>query len=244
MGGKIIGLVMPEAVGAVPAEAAVMYPHLRMIAHGIGLRSLSPAGYDEAIERVVPVAEQLAGQGATAIMVIGTSLTFYRGAAFHDELIGRIGAATGLPAGTMSSAIVDGLRAVRARRLAVATAYTDEVNGLLAAFLRQHGFEIRSLQSVGAATRVGDAARTTERDIQEISIKACREADGAEALLIVCGGLKTLEIGEPIERACGIPVVSSMPAAIWAAARLVGDSGRTGPGFGRLLSGTPEPALS
>jgi maleate cis-trans isomerase len=40
-----------------------------------------------------------------------------------------------------------------------------------------------------------------------------------------------------IEKACGVPVVSSMPAALWAAARLVGESGYVGPGHGRLLSG-------
>ena len=40
-----------------------------------------------------------------------------------------------------------------------------------------------------------------------------------------------------IETACGVPVVSSMPAALWAAARLIGESGYVGPGYGRLLSG-------
>ena len=51
----------------------------------------------------------------------------------------------------MSGAIVDGLHAVGARQLAVSTAYTCEVNELLTIFLRQKGFEVRSLQSLGAA---------------------------------------------------------------------------------------------
>jgi arylmalonate decarboxylase len=56
-------------------------------------------------------------------------------------------------------------------------------------------------------------------------------------VLIVCGGLRTLDITVQIETACGVPVVSSMPAALWAAARLIGESGYVGPGYGRLLSG-------
>jgi arylmalonate decarboxylase len=238
MGAKVIGLVAPEAVDTIPAEAVVMYPGVTFISRGIGLRSLSAAGYDEAIGRVVPAAENLAARGAEAIMVIGTSLTFYRGAAFNDELSDRISSAAGLPTGTMSGAIVDGLRAVGARRLAVSTAYTAEVNELLAVFLRQKGFEVRSLQSLGAAKLVGDAARTAAQDICDLSIKAFGDAVRADAVLIVCGGLRTLDITMQIEKACGVPVVSSMPAALWAAARLVGESGYVGPGYGRLLSGT------
>src|SRR6476620_6815934 len=128
MGAKVIGLVVPEAVDTIPAESAVMYPGVTFISRGIGLQSLSAAGYDEAMERVVPAAENLAARGAEAIMLIGTSLTFYRGAPFNDELTYRISSAASLPTGTMSSAIVDGLRAVGAQRLAVSTAYTSEVN--------------------------------------------------------------------------------------------------------------------
>lgn len=237
MSGKVIGLVMPEAVDAIPAEAALMVPGLTFISRGIGLKSLSTAGYDEAIGRVVPAARHLAARGAGAIMVIGTSLTFYRGAAFNDELTREIASATGVPAATMSGAIVEGLRELGACELAVATAYSREVNDLLAAFLREKGMRVRSMQSVGVARHVGDAARTTTQDIRDLGIKAFHEAGHADAILIVCGGLSTLDVAEPIETACGVPVVSSMPAAIWLAARLAGESGRVGSCYGRLLSG-------
>jgi arylmalonate decarboxylase len=237
MGAKVIGLVVPEAVDTIPAESAVMYPGVTFISRGIGLQSLSAAGYDEAIERVVPAAENLAARGAAAIMLIGTSLTFYRGAPFNDELTYRISTAASLPTGTMSGAIVDGLRAVGARRLAVSTAYTSEVNELLVLFLRQKGFEVRSLQSVGAAKLVGESAHATAQDICDLSIKAFGNAVRADGVLIVCGGLRTLDITMQIEKACGVPVVSSMPAALWAAVRLVGESGYVGPAYGRLLGG-------
>ena len=129
MGSRIVGLVVPEAAGVIPTEAAVMYPNLTFVAHGIGLQSLSPAGYDEAIERVIPAAQWLAARGAQAIMVIGTSLTFFRGAAFNRALTERLSAETALPAATMSGAIVEGLETVGARNVAVVTAYSDEVNG-------------------------------------------------------------------------------------------------------------------
>ena len=62
-------------------------------------------------------------------MVIGTSLTFYRGPRGARAVARRICATrTGLPVSTMSQAIIDGLREVGAKRVAVATAYTDVVN--------------------------------------------------------------------------------------------------------------------
>ncbi len=39
MGGHIVGLVVPEAAGVIPAEATAMYPDLMFVARGIGLQS-------------------------------------------------------------------------------------------------------------------------------------------------------------------------------------------------------------
>jgi arylmalonate decarboxylase len=47
--------------------------------------------------------------------------------------------------------------------------------------------------------------------------------------------LRTLGVAKPLEERHGIPVVSSMPAALWAALRLVGASGHVA-GCGRMLA--------
>lgn len=239
----LIGLVVPEQSDVIPPEAAAMYPESSFAARGIGLKSLSAAGYDEAIGRVVPAARSLKEQGARAIMVIGTSLTFYRGASFNRQLTDELSVATGLPAATMSGALIDGLREVVARRLAVVTAYAAEVNHMLAGFLNANGCEVASLRSVRVANRVGEAARITERDIQDACVEAFERAVGADGVLIVCGGLRTLDITPAIERLCGVPVVSSMPAALRKAAQLAGAPATLPPGLGRLLSGDRIPAV-
>src|SRR5262249_19498071 len=78
-----IGLVVPFATDTVPDEGLAMYPHVRFLPRGVGVRSLTSKGYDSAWERIVPAAEQVAALGVDAIMVIGISLTFYRGADAH-----------------------------------------------------------------------------------------------------------------------------------------------------------------
>jgi arylmalonate decarboxylase len=228
-----IGLVVPYSTDDVPAEGPIMYPGIRFIPRGVGVKLLTHAGYEVAMARVLPAAEDLARQGVAAIMVIGTSLTFYRGADFNAELIEKIRAATGLPVSTMSTAVVDGLRAVGAQRLAVSTAYNDEVNGYLRDFLTDSGFDVLALEGFGF-NGFADPHVVTEDAIIALSNKVCDEAPEADGLLISCGGLRTLGVAKPLEERRAIPVVSSMPVGFWAAMRLVGQSGHVS-GYGRLF---------
>ena len=75
---------------------------------------------------------------------------------------------------------------------------------------------------------VGDA------ELLALGRRAAASSPGADALLISCGGLRTLPVELPLEQSLGLPVVSSAVAGAWAAARLVGHTGRV-PGRTRLL---------
>src|SRR5712691_3126240 len=228
-----IGLVVPFAEDKVPDEGPVMYPDVVFVARGVGVRALTPEGYDPAMAAILPAADDLARQGVDAIMVIGTSLTFYKGAETHRRLLEDLRARTGLPASTMSQAVVDGLKAVNAKKVAVATAYDGEVNRRLKDFLTDEGFAVRAIDGFGI-TDFGGPGLMGEQDILDLGAKVCEEAGDAEGLLVSCGGLRTLHIAKPFESRHGVPVVSSTPAAFWAAMRLVGESGHVA-GCGRLL---------
>ena len=125
-------------------------------------------------------------------MVIGTSLTFYRGYEAHQELLEQLRKETGLPVTTMTEAVVDGLKSVGAKRIAVATAYADEVNNRLADFLRKAGFEVLALEGFGLFG-FGEPGKKSEQDIIELERQGDhRGQGGADAVLISCGGLLTL----------------------------------------------------
>lgn len=79
-----------------------------------------------------------------------------------------------------------------------------------------------------------DPHSKSETDIVELSARVYEMAPNADALLISCGGLNTLHLTKGLEDRLGIPVVSSMPAGLWAAMRLVGESGSI-KGHGRLF---------
>jgi arylmalonate decarboxylase len=223
----------------VPFEGPIMYPGVRFIPRGVGVRALTPEGYEPAWNGILPAADYLAKQGVDAIMVIGTSLTFYRGPQAHARLIEDLRARTGLPVSTMSQALLDGLREVGARRVAVATAYTDVVNRRLKELLAAAGIEVLALECFDLLD-FGGPSKKSEAEIIALSDSAVAKSGGAEAILISCGGLRTLEVAKPLEASHGIPVVSSATAAFWAALRLVGESGRLA-GYGKLFEQSRAP---
>jgi arylmalonate decarboxylase len=69
----------------------------------------------------------------------------------------------------------------------------------------------------------------------DISLAAFAAAQKAEALLVSCGGLKTIDLLTPLETKCGVPVVSSTPHALMNAVRLAGINPRV-QGFGAVLA--------
>ena len=234
-----IGLVVPFANDEVPFEGPLMYPGVRFIPRGVGVRNLTPEGYEPAWNGIIPAAEHLARQNVDAIMVIGTSLTFFRGAQAHQWLLKELRQRTGLPVSTMSQAIIDGLHEVGVNRVAVATAYTDVVNQRLKELLAAADIDVLSLECFDLL-EFGGPSKKSEADIIALSDTAVEHADRPEGILISCGGLRTLEVAKPLEAHHGIPVVSSATAAFWAAMRLVGESGRI-TGYGQLFEQAQEP---
>ncbi len=111
----VIGLVVPNATDEVSPEGRQLYPDVRFLARGVGVQGLSAEGFHAAWEAIVPAAEQLAADGVSAIMLMGTSLTFHRGYAAHERLVEDVRSRTGLPVSTMSRALVDGLLEVGAK---------------------------------------------------------------------------------------------------------------------------------
>jgi arylmalonate decarboxylase len=233
-GDPILGMIFPPLNYPVPPEATRLYPAgVKFLSRGVGLEGMTPDGYDKAIPKVLPAALELAREGANAISVMGTSLTFYKGRAFNEELKAEIAKATGLPTTTMSTGIIEGLRAANARRVAVATAYTDEVTRRLRVFLEEWGFDVTASKGLGYV-RIPPGA-VTQDGLFKFSAEVYDSGPKADALLISCGALKTIDLVVPLEKQCKVPVVSSTPHALWNGVRLLGLSGRV-EGFGTVLA--------
>ena len=231
----VLGLIFPPLNRGVPEEGVAMYgDKLKFVVTGLGVERMTPDGFEAVLPKIPAAAEKLAAAGAEAIELTGTSLTFYKGEPFNQKLRETVTKASGLKATTMSNGVIDGLKAVGAKRVAVATAYNDEVNERLHAFLIEHGLEPLVVKGLGIEAMT-DVDKVTQNDLIEFGARVRATAPDADSLLVSCGGFRTLEIIAPLEAKTGVPVISSMPHGLWAGARLVGMSGAA-PGYGKLLS--------
>ena len=230
-----LGLIFPPLNYPIPPDAKLLYPTgVRFLGNGVGLPGgMTPAGYDEAIPRVLPAAAELAKQGANVISVFGSSLTFYKGAKFNEELTRQVTKATGRPSTTQSNGLVDGLRTANARRVAVATAYTDVVTERLKIFLEEHGFQVTFAKGLGYE-RIPEGAATQEI-LFKLGTDVYANSKKADALVVSCGALRTLELIVPLEQQIKVPVVSSTPHGLMNGVRLLGVSPRA-KGYGMVLA--------
>jgi len=229
-----LGLIFPPLNYPVPSDATRLYPKgVQFLGDGVGLPGgMTLQGYDEAIPRVIPAAVRLAQKGAKVISVFGSSLTFYKGAKFNEELMQQVTKATGVPATTQSNGLVDGLKVANAKRIAVATAYTDTVTGRLKLFLEEHGFQVTSARGLGYEQIPEGAA--TQEVLMKLGESVYAGSNRADALVVSCGALRTLDLIVPLEQRISVLVVSSTPHGLMNGVRLLGVTPRV-QGFGMVF---------
>jgi arylmalonate decarboxylase len=230
-----LGLIFPPENYPIPPDAKMLFPAgVDFIGNGVGLPGgMTVQGYEEAVPRILPRAEDLAKQGANVISVFGSSITFYKGAKFHDDLIQQVEKATGRKATTQSNGLLDGLRTVNARRVAIATAYTDEVTERLKVFLQEYGFEVTAAKGLGFTQIPAGAA--THDILFKLSIETYANSRKADAVVISCGALKTIDLIVPVEDAIKVPVISSTPHGLWHGVKLLGVPAKIR-GFGMVMA--------
>src|SRR5262247_1727280 len=217
-----LGLIFPPENYPIPPDARMLFPSgVEFIGNGVGLPGgMTVQGYEEAVPRILPRATELAQKGANVISVFGSSITFYKGAKFHQDLIAQVEKVTGRKATTQSNGLLDGLRTANARRVAVATAYTDIVTERLKIFLQEYGFEVTSAKGLGFE-RIPEGAATHEI-LLKLSTDVYADSKKADALVVSCGALRTLDLIVPVEDKIKVPVVSSTPHGLWHGVRKLG----------------------
>jgi maleate isomerase len=82
--------------------------------------------------------------------------------------------------------------------------------------------------------RIPDGA-ATQPILHDLGVAAYERSDHADALVMSCGALRTLDLIEPLEGAIRAPVVSSTPHGLWHCARMLGVDARI-EGFGMVMA--------
>jgi len=232
---KKIGLLVPSTNYAMEFEFNKLAPS------GVSICAarLKVEGNLNSVQDVVRMAEEqtekaaieVADAGVNLIVYGCTSGSFVRGLEYDKALTRRIEDLTGIPAVTTSTSVMEALREMKLRSIALVTPYSEDINRLEAKFLSDSGFRVANLIS---------GVLHTDQMTPSVACKRAIEANNSEAdgVFISCTSFQTIYIIGQLEKNIRKPVVSSNQASIWYAFKRLRISDAI-VGFGRLLE-TPR----
>jgi maleate isomerase len=192
------------------------------------------AGLEEMMkgEEVRRCASFLAQAPLHVIMFGGTSATFLHGIGWDRKVIEQMATVTnGIPTSTSSSAVLNALTILGAKKISLVTPYLDVVTARARVFLEANGFAVLSSKGLNIDADHAIGAVPLEQ-VYAFARQNCHSA--SDALFLSCTNWRTVGAIEALEKDLGIPVVTAIQASFWECLRIakIGDGGA---GFGRLF---------
>lgn len=212
-------------------------PEIRRISASIEIPDYTPQGVDEAIgQRYWRCVDDLVKQGANSITLAGLPISSQLGRSRVLKLLEETTRKTGVPADSHAEATVAALNHVGARRIAIASRWSGQLNEALVAYLTQADIEVLTITSVGQWAKQA-FSMSIEEGVKlafQLGRQAMRSAPDAQALLLAGGAWRSLAAVPILEEDFHVPVITNPIAQVW---RLIA-AGVAPPvtGWGRLLA--------
>lgn len=180
----------------------------------------------------IPGSDQMAGLGASDIdhdvrMISGvrpdvvlygcTSATLTHGPSFDARLARDINARSGATTFTAAGALVGAIQAIGVKRIGFSSPYLGEVNSQAMDFLDQNQIETVKCADIGRELGNYGQGELTPDEVFDLACQADHPA--AEAIVLSCTDMRSVEAIERIEAALNKAVVSSNQAMMFALMR-------------------------
>lgn len=225
----------PKAIIGVmtPAMNTVVQPELE---------SLRPAGVTNQMQRFRPGGDRIADDlfdDAGKLMdanpkAIAFGLTTDAAPGGVDKLASvcaDMESHLGIPVRNASIATQEGLRALGAKRIAVLTPFTPEIDAIVKTNIEAGGFEVIAIEGT-LAPSLPAICETPLADIEAV-VSRLGETD-CDAVAQIGTALPCVALIEAFEQSLGRPFVACNAAVYWQTLRAIGVDDAI-PGFGRLL---------
>lgn len=241
--GRRIGVLVPFTNTNLEPDMGLLCPP------GCTMHFARMGGYNQ---DEIPDSDQMAGLGAAdldeplrllcgirpdVILYGCTSATLSHGPAFDRQLAARVEVMSGAKTVTAAGALVTALGALGVRRIAFASPYVPELNDRAIAFLAESGFQTVSRADVDKPHDNYGQGLITPDEIFALARRG--DSAEAEALVLSCTDMRSVEALDRIEQALGKPVIASNQAMIFATLPLIGLTPDT-ISCGRLFSAVPS----
>ena len=209
---KRIGVLYPSA-GVTDRELWKLVPEsISLHITRIPLEKPTTEEYAKMVDFVQNSLKLLTDAKVDIIAFCCTAGSLVGGREYDRMIIDKINRATGLPATTTSTAIISALRFLNVNRFNIVSPYTAEFNEIEKEFFENAGFSVLNHKGLG----LRDILQQYQTDPQRwYDLVKDMQSDECEAYLLSCGGIRVVDIIEPLEKELGKPVISSNQALIW-----------------------------
>ena len=233
---KRIGLLVPSSNSTVEVEFYRALPQdVSLHVARLPITQVNPESIAGMVDPLETESKKLASANVDVIVLGAAAPSFLKGMGYDREMSSRIAKATGKPATTASTALLQSLAALGAQRVALGTAYTTKVNDIAIAFLRASGIEVVKTECLGYEDNL-EIGRLDAQSAYDLGRRiACPEA---QAIAFLCTNWQSMAIIDQLEHDTGLPVLSSTQFSVWAALKTIAYAG-TIEGYGRLLREMP-----
>lgn len=208
-------------------------PGVRLAILSLGVQRLVDDELEQAHATILEKVEILDREGVDVINVGGSPVVGVHGKAGHDRLLADLARITTRPFVTALQAELEGLRLLRAERVAIAAPYPHKQTERRVAVLAEEGVNVIGHRSLDIE-RNRQITELEFGDVRSFAIQVAEEYPKADVLYLPCGALPVTRVIAEIERATGKAVVTNVQAQLAACLRRMGH-GEPVQGYGRLL---------
>ncbi len=171
------------------------------------------------VQEIESESQKLADVDVDVIIFPATAPSSRNGPGYDQELIKRISAASGRPATTASTALLEALNLHSVKRIAIGAPWSDSVNQTVAAFLEANGVKVVAQEALGFVRNL-EIGLLDPQSAFDIGRRANRPE--ADAILLACGNWSTFSIIDQLERDLGKPVLTTNQVTLWHALKIMG----------------------
>ena len=237
-----IGRIEPSMWFEGPWWEKMLPQDVRLAVLSLGVGRLTPEQLEKAHEQILEKVDVLEREGVDVINVGGSPVVTAYGLAGHARLLEEIGARVSRPFVTALQAELEGIRAVGANRVAVASPYPVSQTDRRIGILREERFDVVGAESLDIE-RNRDIAVLDPAEVADFAVRVAASSMDAEVVYLPCGSLPVISVIDEIEHRTGLPVVACAQAQLAASLKRVSYPTAIN-GFGRLLREVAQPVAA
>lgn len=224
-----IGLLLPSSSSAQEWDIGRALPDdITLHVARMRLNNVDADSTLRVVQEIESESQKLADVDVDVIIFPATAPSSRNGPGYDQELIKRISAASGKPATTASTALLEALRALSVKQIVLGAPWSASVNQSVAAFLEANGVKVLAQEALGLVRNL-EIGLLDPQTAFEVGRRVDRP--DADAVMLACGNWSTFGIVDQLEKDLRKPVLTTNLVSLWHALKMMDMRALDGPGI-------------